>query len=78
MAAELYAFGDYGQAYDRSFERDGNKWETLASFGIGARIDLSEGITIIPEVARQLEGFNSDSDTGDRETRFLISVVARF
>jgi hemolysin activation/secretion protein len=78
MAAELYAFGDYGQAYDRSFDRDGNKWETLASFGIGARIDLSDGITVIPEVARQLEGFNSDSDDGDLETRFLISIVARF
>jgi hemolysin activation/secretion protein len=75
---ELYAYGDYGQAYDRDGDRDGQGWETLASAGLGARVDLRPWLTLTPEIARQLEGVPSDTRDSDHETRFYISLVARF
>ena len=77
-AVELYGFFDYGRAYDRSIERDGNQWETLASTGIGARIDLRDWLTITPEIARQTQGVATDTTDPDHETRFYIGAVARF
>lgn len=55
-AAELYAFGDWGRAYDRNIARDGQQWETLASAGVGARLDVRDWLTLTPEVAWQLKG----------------------
>jgi hemolysin activation/secretion protein len=77
-ATELYAFGDYGKAYDRSVDRDGQHWETLASAGIGARIDVRPWLTLTPEIARQLEGIPTDTTDPDLETRFYIGAIARF
>jgi len=76
--AELYAYGDYGQAYDRDDDRDGARWETLGSAGIGARIDVRPWLTITPEIARQLEGVPTDTRDPSLETRFYIGAVARF
>lgn len=75
---ELYAYGDYGQAYDRDGDRDGKGWETLGSAGVGARIDVNRWMTITPEIARQIEGVPTDTTDPDHETRFYISLVARF
>lgn len=75
---ELYAYGDWGQAYDRDGDRDGQGWETLGSAGIGARIDVNRWLTITPEIARQLHGVPTDTTDSDHETRFYISLVARF
>ena len=75
---ELYAYGDWGQAYDRDGDRDGQGWETLGSAGIGARIDVNRWLTITPEIARQLHGVPTDTTDPDHETRFYISLVARF
>ncbi|MBP7003750.1 ShlB/FhaC/HecB family hemolysin secretion/activation protein [Amaricoccus sp.] len=76
--AELYAFGDYGRAYDRDGERDGRRWETLASAGAGVRLDVRPWLTIIPEIARQLDGQATDTTDRHKETRLYLSVVARF
>ncbi len=78
QAAELYGYFDYGRAYDRSIERDGDRWETLASAGIGARLDLRDWLTITPEIARQTRGTATDTTDPDHETRFYIGAVARF
>lgn len=77
-AVEVYVFGDYGQAYDRSGDRDGAQWETLASAGIGARIDVRPWLTITPEIAQQLDGQATDTTDTGLETRAYLGVVARF
>ncbi len=78
-AAELYGFGDAGRARDRAEARDGDRWESLASVGIGARIDLSPRLTLTPEIARQVEGRPADRPGRDGgEIRGFIGVVARF
>jgi hemolysin activation/secretion protein len=77
-ATEFYAFGDFGRAYDRAIERDGQKWETLASAGIGARIDINDWLTLTPEIARQITGVANDTTRQSHETRFYIGAVARF
>lgn len=77
-AAELYAFGDWGRAYDRSLDRDNEQWETLASAGVGARMDVRDWLTLTPEVAWQLDGTPTDTTDPDREVRFFLGAVARF
>lgn len=78
QATEIYAFGDYGEARDRSDARDGETRETLGSVGIGARIDVRDWLTLTPEIARQVEGTATDTTDPDHETRFYIGAVARF
>jgi hemolysin activation/secretion protein len=78
-AAEIYGYGDGGRARDRSEARDGDRWESLASVGIGARIDLTPNVTLTPEIAQQIEGRPSDRPgRSGGETRGFIGVVARF
>jgi hemolysin activation/secretion protein len=78
-AAEVYGFGDAGRARDRSEARDGDRWESLASVGIGARIDLSPNVTLTPEIVRQIDGRPVDDPGSDGdETRAFIGIVARF
>jgi hemolysin activation/secretion protein len=76
--AELYAFADYGQAFDRTGERDGTEREDLGSVGIGARIDVRPWLTISPELARQTDGVATDTDDEGLETRAYLGLVARF
>ena len=76
--AQLYAFADYGQGRDSDEDRDGDRWETLASAGAGLRIDVTERFTLTPGFAVQLVGTPVDNASGDRETRFFLSGVARF
>lgn len=78
QSAELYVYGDYGRAWDRSLARDGEQVETLASWGFGARIDVRPWLTLTPEVARQLEGTATDTTETGLETRFYIGAIARF
>lgn len=73
-----YIFGDWGAAIDRDRTRDGRRWESLASVGIGARIDLTTWFTITPELAQQVGGRTSDTATGRKETRAFIGAIARF
>lgn len=77
-ALELYAFADYGRTYDRSSSRDGATVERLGSFGAGARIDVTDWLTLTPEIARQATGTASDTDEPEHETRVFLSLVARF
>ena len=77
-AAELYAFADYGQAFDRTGERDGATREDLGSVGIGARIDLRPWLTLTPEIARQTDGVATDTTDESLETRAYLGLVARF
>lgn len=77
-AAEIYAYADYGRAYDRSISRDGDQWESLGSVGLGARIDLGQRLSITPEIARQVDGIPTDTRDPDLETRFYLGVVSRF
>lgn len=77
-AVEAYAFGDYGQAYDRDGDRDGQRWEPLGSAGAGLRIDVRPWLSVVPEIARQLDGRATDTTSRRKETRAYISVVARF
>ncbi len=77
-AAELYAFGDYGQTYDRDGDRDGQRWQSLGSAGIGVRWDIRPWLTLTPEIARQLDGRPTDTTDPDLETRFYVSLVGRF
>lgn len=77
-AAELYAYGDYGAAWDRDAARDGAWRETLASAGIGLRLDLRPWLSLTPEIARQIEGTNSDTTDHECETRLYLAAVVRF
>jgi hemolysin activation/secretion protein len=77
-AAELYAFGDWGRAYDRSISRDGDQWEELGSVGIGARVDIRPWLSVTPEIVRQVSGTPADTSDGDLETRFFLGATARF
>lgn len=78
QAVELYAFGDYGRAYDRSEARDGDTVEALGSWGVGARIDLTDWLTLTPEIARQATGTATDTTRRDHQTRFFVNLTARF
>ena len=75
---ELYAFSDYGRAFDRSTAHDGETAEDLGSVGIGARIDVRPWLTLTPEIARQTNGIATDTTDPDHETRFYIGAIARF
>ncbi len=77
-ATELYVFGDYGAAHDRSIDRDGESWQSLGSVGFGARIDVTRWLTLTPEIARQTSGVATDTTDPDHETRAYIGVIARF
>lgn len=74
----VYLFGDWGAAIDRARTRDGDRWEHLASAGIGARIDLAQWLTLTPEVAQQLGGRPADTSSGDKETRAYLGAIVRF
>ncbi|WP_439580436.1 ShlB/FhaC/HecB family hemolysin secretion/activation protein [Elioraea sp.] len=73
-----YIFGDWGAAIDRDRNRDGRRWESLASVGIGARIDLATWLTVTPEIAHQLRGRPSDTASGKQETRGYLGAIVRF
>jgi hemolysin activation/secretion protein len=73
-----YIFGDWGAAIDRDRTRDGRRWESLASAGIGARIDLATWLTLTPEIAHQLRGRPSDTAGGRQETRGYLGAIVRF
>ncbi|WP_337875531.1 POTRA domain-containing protein [Elioraea sp.] len=73
-----YIFGDWGAAIDRARGRDGERWEHLASVGIGARLDLTTWLTLTPEIAQQVGGRPADTARGRRETRAFIGAIARF
>ncbi|WP_298837207.1 ShlB/FhaC/HecB family hemolysin secretion/activation protein [uncultured Roseobacter sp.] len=77
-AAEVFAFVDYGRAYDRSVARDGRQWENLGSVGIGARIAVTPWLSLTPQIVRQISGTASDTVDTSPETRFFIGAVARF
>jgi len=76
--AELFGFADYGQARDSSAARDGRRWETLGSAGFGARLDVTDDLTLTSQVAFQIAGRPNDNRTDEREARFLVSLVKRF
>lgn len=73
-----YLFGDWGAAIDRDRTRDGRRWESLASVGIGARIDVATWLTVTPEIAQQMRGRPSDSASGKQETRGYLGAIVRF
>jgi hemolysin activation/secretion protein len=77
-AIELYAYADYGRAFDQTVARDGMETEDLGSVGIGARIDLRSWLSLTPEIARQTKGTANDTRSGDLETRYFLGAVARF
>lgn len=73
-----YIFGDWGAAIDRDRARDGRRWESLASVGIGARIDVASWLTFTPEIAHQVRGRPSDTARGKQETRGYLGAIVRF
>lgn len=77
-AATVFAFVDYGEAKDDTAARDGDDDEELGSVGIGAQIAINEWLSLTPVIAHQVTGTPNDTSDSDRETRFLISAVARF
>ncbi|MBW4707474.1 hypothetical protein KX928_06710 [Roseobacter sp. YSTF-M11] len=77
-AANVYAFIDYGRAYDRSLSRDGQQWENLGSIGVGAQISLNTWLSVTPQIIRQISGTPRDTSDPSQETRFIVGAVARF
>jgi len=78
-------FLDSYQAY--GFIDAGRTWDVgdtphlraeLLSAGLGARLNLTERISLNPELAHQLLGTAADRNGGGHEVRFLVSLVARF
>ena len=49
-----------------------------ASVGIGVRLNLTEFVSLNPEIAHQVAGTATDQKNREHETRFLMSLVARF
>jgi hemolysin activation/secretion protein len=78
LGLQAYVFGDWGAAIDRSINRDGRRWETLASAGAGLRMDITQSLSINPEVAFQVAGRPADTARGERGARFLIGAVFRW
>lgn len=73
-----YVFGDWGAAIDRDRTRDGQRWESLASVGVGARIDVASWLTFTPEIAHQVRGRPADTASGRQETRGYLGAIVRF
>jgi hemolysin activation/secretion protein len=78
LALQAYVFGDWGAAIDRSIYRDGQQWETLASMGAGVRMDITQRVSINPEIAFHIAGRPADTARGERGARFLIGAVVRW
>lgn len=78
LGLQGYVFGDWGAAIDRSVDHDGRRWETLASTGFGLRVDITQRLSINPEVAFQVAGRPADTARGERGARFLIGSVLRW
>lgn len=78
LGLQAYVFGDWGAAIDRSINRDGRQWETLASAGFGMRVDITQSLSINPELAFQVAGQPADTARGERGARFLIGAVFRW
>ncbi|MEE4188389.1 MAG: ShlB/FhaC/HecB family hemolysin secretion/activation protein [Roseobacter sp.] len=77
-AAGLFAFVDYGRARDKTGARDGEVTEELSSIGIGAQIAVNDWLSLTPQLVRQISGTPNDTRDSSRETRVLLSAVARF
>lgn len=77
-AAVLFVFADYGRARDKTRARDGDQTEELGSVGFGAQIAVNDWLSLTPLVAYQAEGTPNDTSDASRETRVLLSAVARF
>lgn len=73
---QLYTFVDAGRVWDRG---EGAARPTdLATIGGGARLNLTEKVSVNPEIAHQLTDPPADKPSARHETRFLVSVEVRF
>jgi hemolysin activation/secretion protein len=72
---QLYAFYDGGETWDIGSPVGQGR---LTSVGTGVRLNVNANISVNPEVAHQLSGTPNDDPGARHETRFLISIVARF
>ena len=72
---QVYVFHDYGQVFNlESTEED----EIIHSVGGGIRMNIAEHVSLNLEGARQLSEISASSGDGERETRVLFSLTARF
>ena len=73
---QLYTFVDAGRVWDRG---EGAAAPTdLATVGVGVRLNLTEKISVNPEIAHQLTDPPADKPSANHETRFLVSLEVRF
>lgn len=73
---QAYGFVDAGRTWD--IGDTPHLRAELVSAGIGARLNLTERISLNPELAHQLLGTAADRVDGGHEVRFLVSLIARF
>jgi hemolysin activation/secretion protein len=73
---QLYTFVDAGRVWDRG--EGASRPADLATVGAGARLNLSDKISVNPEIAHQLTDPPADKPSARHETRFLVSVEVRF
>jgi hemolysin activation/secretion protein len=73
---QLYSFFDAGRVWDRG--EGGAAPADLATVGGGVRFNLTEKVSVNPEIAHQLTDPPADKPSAHHETRFLVSVEVRF
>lgn len=73
---QLYTFFDAGRVWDRG--EGAAAPSDLATVGGGVRLNLTEKVSVNPEIAHQLTDPPADKPAARHETRFLVSVEVRF
>jgi hemolysin activation/secretion protein len=73
---QLYAFYDFGFTWD--IDVPGDTDEALSTLGFGARINVTDTVSLNPEVAQQLTGQATDTLKTGHETMLYLNAVARF
>jgi len=73
---QVYAFVDAGRTWDIG-NTPGNESDVVST-GIGLRLNVTERVSINPELTRQISGRPADTSDSKHETRFMLGIIGRF
>lgn len=73
---QLYAFVDAGRTWDTG-DSPTNRTD-IVSTGIGVRLNVTEKVSINPELTRQISGRPADTTDSKHETRLMLGLIGRF
>lgn len=73
---QVYAFVDAGRVWD--IGNTPSNQSDVVSTGIGVRLNITEKVSINPELSRQISGRPADTTDSKHETRLMLGLIGRF